>query len=78
MGTIPFLPPKIVQVHLGADFYEHVPSPWTAVSVKAGENEAEVGVWGRSYRFAGGPLPAGITTAREEILDGPMRLVWLE
>ena len=45
------------------------------VSVQHGEERSEVRIWGRTYRFTQGPLPAAITTAGQEILDAPMRLV---
>jgi len=64
-----------VESALSADFLEEVPQPWTPVSVKPGTDQAEVGVWGRTYRFDRSTLPAGITTAGREILDGPVRLV---
>jgi hypothetical protein len=45
--------------------------PWTPVTVQEKTPEVQVGVWGREYRFAGAPLPAGVSTAGTEMLAGP-------
>lgn len=53
-----------------------VPAPWTPLQAKKDGEEVVIDVVGRTYRLgthAG--LPTGITTAGEEILAGPVRLV---
>ena len=60
---------------MSVDFSRAGPVALDPVSVKHGEERSEVGIWGRTYRFAKGPLRAAITTAGQEILDAPMRLV---
>lgn len=52
-----------------------VPAPWTPVTVKADKTGTEVGVWGRTYRFAQGALLAGLEAGGHELLAAPMRLV---
>lgn len=49
--------------------------PWTAVTAQEGAEGVQVGVWGRTHRFAGALLPTSITTAGTEVLAGPIRLV---
>ncbi len=49
-------------------------APWTPVTVKTNASAIEVGVWGRSHKFAGA-LPCSIVTAGSEILASPIRLV---
>ncbi|MEW6752087.1 MAG: hypothetical protein AB1505_14070 [Candidatus Latescibacterota bacterium] len=49
--------------------------PWTALKARKSDRGVDVDVWGRTYRFAGAALPAGIATAGEEILASPMRFV---
>lgn len=53
-------------------------APWTPVKAKTGKAGVEVGVWGRTYRFAGAPLPTSVETAGEEILAAPVRLAGRE
>jgi len=53
----------------------HCMDPWTPVSVSRSDDDVTVGVWGRTYRFVGGPLPSGIATAGREVLAAPVRLV---
>ena len=52
-----------------------VPAPWTPVTVKTGKSGTEVGVWGRTHRFAQAALPAGVTACGQELLAAPARLV---
>ncbi|MEW6754921.1 MAG: hypothetical protein AB1505_28650 [Candidatus Latescibacterota bacterium] len=49
--------------------------PWTPLQARETDQGVAVEVWGRTYRFADGPLPAGVATAGEEMLAAPMRLV---
>ncbi|MFA7006809.1 MAG: glycoside hydrolase domain-containing protein, partial [Verrucomicrobiia bacterium] len=49
-------------------------APWTPVTVKTSASGVEVGVWGRSHKFASA-LPNSIVTAGGEILAAPIRLV---
>ena len=58
-----------------ADGSQEVPTPWTPVTVKSDKGSVEVGVCGRTCRFAGSPLPTAIRTANEDILAAPIRLV---
>lgn len=59
-----------------AGITDQVPEPWTPVTVNSGsDNKAtDVGVWGRTYRFAGF-FPEQITTKGADILDSPMQLM---
>ncbi len=50
-------------------------APWTPVTVEENGAGVEVGVWGRSHKFANATLPTSIVTAGEEILAAPIRLV---
>lgn len=52
-----------------------VPAPWTPVTVKTDKGGTEVGVWGRTHRFAQAALPAGVTACGQELLAAPVRLV---
>ncbi|MEN6494493.1 MAG: glycoside hydrolase domain-containing protein [Thermoguttaceae bacterium] len=54
---------------------DRVLPPWTPVTMTTAGNATELGVWGRTYRFDAGPWPSGITTAGQELLAGPVRLV---
>jgi hypothetical protein len=49
-------------------------APWTPVTVKTNATGVEVGVWGRSHKFARA-LPDSVVTAGGEILAAPVRLV---
>ncbi|MFZ2640321.1 MAG: glycoside hydrolase domain-containing protein, partial [Verrucomicrobiia bacterium] len=50
-------------------------APWTPVTVKTNASVVEVGVWGRSHKFAGAALPTSIVTAGGDVLAAPIRLV---
>ncbi len=50
-------------------------APWTPVTVEETGAGVEVGVWGRSHKFANAALPTSIVTAGEEMLVAPIRLV---
>lgn len=50
-------------------------SPWTPVTVKTNASGVEVGVWGRSHKFANTALPSSMVTMGEDILAAPIRLV---
>ncbi len=52
-----------------------VPPPWTPVTVKADKAGTEVGVWGRTHRFAQSALPVGVSAGGQELLAAPVRLV---
>ena len=54
---------------------QEVISPWTPVIVKADTSGVEVGVWGRSHKFAHTALPTSIVTGGQELLAAPVRLV---
>ena len=47
------------------------PVPWTPVQVSGA---IEVSVWGRSYVFTRGPLPAEMNSAGSNLLNAPVRL----
>ena len=49
--------------------------PWPPMRIHQGDAGIDVGVWGRTYRFANRPLPTSIESAGREILAGPVRLV---
>ena len=51
---------------------EGVPPPWSALRVPDAQH---VQVWGRTYAFDRGPLPAQITSAGGDLLAQPARLV---
>ena len=48
-----------------------VPRPWTPVAEKGGT----VSVWGREYAFASNSLPVQVSSLRQELLAGPIRVV---
>ncbi|NLL84102.1 MAG: hypothetical protein GX230_07675, partial [Lentisphaerae bacterium] len=48
-----------------------VPAPWSPVTVAA---DGVIGVWGRTLKLAAGGLPAAITSAGAELLEGALRL----
>jgi hypothetical protein len=54
---------------------EKVPAPWTPVTVKADKAGTEVGVWGRTHRFAQSALPVVVSAGGQELLAAPVRLV---
>ena len=60
---------------MGKDLIEDVLPPWTEVVAETTEQEINVSVWGRTYRYANASLPTSVTTADEEILSAPIRLV---
>ncbi|NPV47029.1 MAG: hypothetical protein HPY69_08715 [Armatimonadetes bacterium] len=47
-----------------------VPAPWTPLQVQGDS----VKPWGRSYRFAGSPLPTEVITRDASVLAGPVQL----
>lgn len=49
---------------------DEVLAPWTPVEVSGGK----VSVWGRTYEFAGLPLPAAVGTGGTGLLAGPVTL----
>lgn len=49
---------------------EAVPAPWTPLQVQGDS----VQPWGRTYRFAGSPLPTEVITRDASVLAGPVRL----
>jgi len=54
-------------------YLNYVPYPWTPM--KLNENAEQIGVWGRTYAFAGSLFPKRITTVGRQLLRSPMRLV---
>jgi len=57
------------------EMIEQVLPPWTEVIAQTTEQGVDVSVWGRTYSFANALLPTSITTAGEEVLASPIRLV---
>ncbi|MCD6359354.1 MAG: hypothetical protein J7M38_00735, partial [Armatimonadetes bacterium] len=51
-------------------FADRVLPPWTDLTTSGGR----VSVWNRTYTFADGPVPVSITSAGEELLNGPATL----
>ncbi len=62
-------------VDVRADEPLELMAPWTPVTAQADEAGVEVGVWGRTHRFANAALPTSIVTAGDEVLAAPVRLV---
>jgi len=60
---------------MSKDLIEDVLPPWTEVVAETTEQGINVSVWGRTYQFANAPLLTSITTADEEVLSSPIRLV---
>ncbi len=52
---------------------DEAPAPWTPVDVGG----QQVSVWGRTFAWDGGPLPAQITSQGEELLTYPAEL-WVQ
>jgi len=50
---------------------DRVLAPWTPVQAKG----RTVSVWGRTYEFAGFPLPSAVTAADTQLLAAPIRFV---
>ncbi len=54
---------------------DQVLPPWTEVMAEMIDQVVNVSVWGRTYGFAGAPLPTSIMTGGEEVLSSLARLV---
>jgi hypothetical protein len=52
-----------------------VPRPFEPLRVVPEPEAVEVRLWGRSYRFAAGPLPTAVTSQGTALLVGPPRFV---
>jgi hypothetical protein len=50
-----------------------VPAPFEALRVRTAGAAVEVASWGRSYRFASGPLPVAVRSQGLDVLAGPPR-----
>ena len=50
-------------------------SPWAEVKTQVSNNNVEIKVWGRSYKFFNSAFPTSIVSADEELLSSPVRLI---
>jgi hypothetical protein len=62
-------------LYMFSEAMDQVLPPWTEVMAEMIDEVVNVSVWGRTYGFAGDPLPTSILTGGEEVLASPVRLV---
>ena len=69
-------PDKPAWLGAGTGISDAVLPPWSAMTVQtAAGGEVQLGCWGRTHHFRGSPFPAQITSAGEDLLAGPVRIV---